>query len=320
MATIGNISGSKFIGSPIFVPVTGGSTPEGATFHRIRLVVKVNNKPFEFSNPCETNETIPIDISSALRAIASAYEYSPTVLNPIPNVGYPTYNFSLEAYDDYMVDGVMQMGKNGATLSDSGYYIGKLTDRERLTNSRPTRWSRKPVSSREVVFMGKSAIIAGNGNTPSVTTRVAEAGADNTYNIYGIPHPKDGYEIRFINSLGVHENVFVSCLMTSEENIQTDNFVVTGENSIDSISHGITRKHNDQETWKMSSGPLDRQWQQWYMHEFLMAERVWIEIDSQWIGCHIKPDEKISGIDRQKASLLEVPFALTLDINGSPFA
>ena len=320
MASIGTVTGSKFIGSPIVYPVIPGSIPSGAVFHRVRLTVKVNGAyDFEFSTPVNGQGVVNFDISSALCAVADNYVPRPTEYT------YQSYSYSMTAYDDYLLDGKEYIGANpSATESQSGLYVGKLTDRERLTGERPVAWSRKPVqragNTPEVVFVGCEYLLAGPfSSAPAVQSQIVAEGIG-TQRTYPIAKPRDGYVIFFINSLGVHESIHVQCLMQGETAIATDRHVIARQETIAQFSRGVSIKQNDHETWKMSSGPLDRQWQQWYIHEVLMARWAWIKIDNAWLPIHILPDETVPGIDRQKASLLEVPFSIEFDINGSPFA
>ena len=71
-------------------------------------------------------------------------------------------------------------------------------------------------------------------------------------------------------------------------------------------------------TWTFSSGPLDEAWVSWYIHEFLMASWVWIDINNMWIPCNVLPEEQVTLVQHDKTDMLEVMLALKLDINGSP--
>ena len=106
MAVIGSISGSKYIGTPITVPVTAATISGNPTFHRVRLVVIINStQQFPMSRPVAEGETIEFDISSAFRAVADAYQYQADRLNPATGDTYPQFTCRLQAYDDYLLDG-----------------------------------------------------------------------------------------------------------------------------------------------------------------------------------------------------------------------
>ena len=311
-----------FIGNPIIVTVTPGSVSPDAVFHRVRLKVNVTGSgsgTFEFSSPAE-DSYIDFDISSALCAVADTFMFTAT-----PG-SYPSFGYTATSYDDYMVDGVVETQLNG-TFSDSGFYIGAKSDKERLFGG-PSSFSRKPTSSPEVCFYrpnqqgesdgrSKHLVPGSTSSSPSVTAVSVSAGF--VSGIYGIPQPQDGYEIRFINGLGVHENVFVNCLRTAEVAITTERHIRARQETMSYLSHGITVKKNNHERWKMSSGPLDRQWQEWYLHEFLTARWAWIGVGGNYYQVHILPEETTRGIDRASGNPLTVDFTIEFDINGSPF-
>ena len=332
MATIpsGSIQQSRFIGTPIMVPVQAASPAGNVTFHRVRLKVTVgdgggaiaqNDAEFEFSTPVSNGEVVWFDISSAFRAFADAYSPTPTAYV------YPHLAANLNACDDYMIDGVSYEDMSpSATVQVTGKYLGALTDRERgagISNqwSEPARYSRKPTSSPEIVYAGKTILrpVSTGTNPPGVDAIVVSTeGVDPAYDCYAISQPPHGHEIRFINSLGVHENIFVAGLPTRVVNITTDQYTIARQETITKFSRAIAVKYGDRETWTFSSGPLDEEWVSWYIHEFLMASWVWIDINDMWIPCHVLPEEQVTLVQHDKTDMLEVILALKLDINGSP--
>ena len=219
----------------------------------------------------------------------------------------------------------------GSAPSVATMYMGKLTDRERLsaTPAPPATYSRKPTSSPEICFYHpnrqgesdgtvKHLLPGSTSSAPAVTAVSVPVGSANGSNIYGIPYPPHGHEIRFINSLGVHENIFVAGLPTRAVNITTDQYTIARQETLTKFSRAIAVKYGDRETWMFSSGPLDEAWVSWYIHEFLMASWVWIDINDMWIPCHVLPEEQVTLVQHDKADMLEVMLALKLDINGSP--
>ena len=333
MASIGSITGSKLIGCPIIVPVTAGSNvPDAATFHRVRLAAEIDGtiggtpisgETFEFSTPVTKGDVVKFDISSAFRAVADKFSFEPDTLS------YPSFAVTLTAYDDYLLNGEEHHNRTGGGSPEGPFYIGRLTDRERLTGSSPRYgldyWSRKPRTSPEIAFTGCMVLAPGSfGSRPAVSQYKSDTDGKTVkgenYYFYTVPKPADGYEMRFINSLGVHESCHVRCLPQTEVNITTDKYVISRQETINKFSRAVMHKQNDYEQWKMSSGPLDRAWQQWWLHEPLMAKWAWLKVDGQWLPVHIVPEETTKGVDRSKADALTVEFTLRFDINGSPFA
>lgn len=357
-------AGSQFIGCPAVYQITPTGAGTSKTFYRMKVKVVVgmtgyDDMDFNFSTPIEvrggTSQNTYFDISSALRAIADQWQPAPSSSIADDNIAapqsftYPAITFYMEAEEEWMNDGAISHSDTarypGSAPSVATMYMGTLTDRERLaaTPSPPAAYSRKPTTAPEICFYhpnqqgqpdGTSkhlhpGICNNNGSqsAPSVTPFSVGSGLAAATNTYGIPYPQDGHEIRFINSLGVHENIFVAGHPTKEVNITTEKYTISRQETLTQFSRGLAIKQNDHETWKFSSGPLDEAWASWYIHEFLMARWVWIGFEPPistlqssllWVPCHILPEETTPIVDREHAGMLEVPFKLQLDINGSP--
>lgn len=336
----------KFIGNPAVYQVTPTGLGTGGTFYRVKLKVVATmtgtaDQEFSFSTPVDIKtvsgqpsaQPARFDISSALRAVAEQWQPQAAP----QSFTYPVVNFYMQAEEEWMTDGNILHSETSRYPGSSGYstmYIGALTDRERLTDTRPARYSRKPTTSPEICFYRPNAqgqpdnttkhLIPGtcynNGayTAPSVTAVTVPVASASGYNIYGIPYPIDGYELRFINSLGVHENVFVRSLPSTETDVHTDKYAIARQETLTQFSRTLAIKQNDRERWKLSSGPLDRQWQQWYTHELLMARWAWIHVDGYWLPVSIIPQETTKGIDKASATPMTVEFDIEFDMNGSP--
>lgn len=243
-------------------------------------------------------------------------------------------------------------------------FMGAWTDMERMNAMvdqqgveylDTLRMSRKPTSSPEVVFTGCEFIYPdefqrsildtdhmSDGVDPqfvngaptdgprslTYTPQVDGAATIGGHNIYAVPRPAEtGYLLRFINGLGCMETLHVQSLVKREANITTVKHTVARQETLKKFSRIIVRKNNNRETWMLTSGPLDEAWASWYIHEFLMAERIWIGVNPKflipnsqltWLPCHVVPEETTVLEDREKAQPLEVQFRLEMDINGSP--
>lgn len=335
------ISGSPLIGSPIVYQVTAGSPVGDVTFQRVKLYVSAGlstdgvMRRYPLSQPAQKGETVQIDISSALQAVADKYEYTAE-----PPTYYPYILFSLEACDEYMQNG-QNSGDVGIVTNPGGRALmGSFSDLERLraqqSGRNTTKFSRKPSGAAvEIVTVGETYLRAEpmsvgiatiqNGPRMGQFTIAGEGlhtlsvGSD-SIKVYAVPDSPDRYWLRFVNGLGVVESVSVASLVSEEVNYKVSEYVVARQELFNQVSRGAVVKQNDQERLKLSSGPIDRLWQQWYLHELLPTPQAWIWIDGLWIPCHIVPEETVSGISRTDGKLLEVQFTVRLDISGSPFA
>lgn len=302
-----------------------------------------------FSSPVNSGETLQIDISSALRAAADSYHYVVT-----PPSAYPCIKFSLKAWDEYMQNGT-DTQKTGVITNEGGTAImGSFSDLERLLangNKAAQVFSRKPTADLnkgigyEVVVDGETVVVPENwdkglviGNitagptsqvfTVSVTDNELKNGAyaiktygGKTFLVYSKKFAKrfgDRYCFRFVNSLGVLESISVNCLTTQQMNLESEKHIVSMPETFSKFSHGIYEKSNDYEKLKLTTGPLDKYWTSWFLHEFLTTKCAWVQLDSNWIPCHIVVEDTVTGCDRTKSDAISVDFTVELDMNGSP--
>lgn len=334
-------NGSPLIGSPIVYGVTADSLDnlDTVTFHRVKLKVRAglqggNYRDIIMSSPVEDGERIMIDISSALRAVADDYEYTVE-----PPINYPYIAFSLEAWDEYMQNGEIHENVGIVTNDGGRALMGGYSDLDRILSggSKTTkRFSRKPLSHPEIVAEGEDWVhpqdmectIGNVVNGPSSVVHHIVVDDDNPVGVREIDgvnvyvsekYNTDRYQFRFINSLGCMESIGVYSLVSSKMNISKEEYSRSSVEMFGKFSRGFVSKQNDYETWNMVSGPLTQEWQQWFLHEFLMAQWVWVKINETWIPCHIVPEDTIAGIDKTNQSLLSVAFSVRLDINGSPY-
>lgn len=337
------VSGSPLIGSPIVYQVISDTLSGTPVFHRVKLKVTcaltTDNDwtEIEMSSPVGSHETIYIDISSALRAVADKYQFTPS-----PPTNYPYVKYYLAAWDEYLLNGIIYSGEsnpttNGSAQSPSSALMGAFSDLERLKalpntygfgERMTSKFTRKP-STTEIVQVGETYIrpqpmvvtIGNIANGPQSTTTLIQGEGQQIINgvsLYALPFgQKDRYQLRFVNGLGCLESINVQSLAKEEVSFETQQFTLARQQKFSDVSRGMAVKRNDTTKYKLSSGPLDAAWQQWFLHEFLMARWAWIKIDDYWIPCHILPDETVQAIDRKTNDPLEVQFTVQLDITGS---
>lgn len=330
-------------GSPIVYSVIASTISGECAFHRVNLEVTVglydptsadgSTQTLTLSSPAESGETLEFDISSALRAAADAYSYSPT-----PPSSYPYIWYTLKAYDEYMQNGEVHENVEPSSMSTkTKTLMGAYSDLERLLSTTGYKsaqhFTRKPYSTPEIVAVGEtmvcpqsfsSAVSLGSVSTGPTSKEVAITTAGlqtvNGRKVFAVASTPDRYEFRFVNGLGCLESVSVHSYRTTEVNLTSESYIVSKPETFNDFSRGLVVKTNDYETWKLSSGPLDQQWQSWFIHEFIMTKHCWVKIGSNWVRCHILAEDTITGMDRSKAGMLEVTFSVQLDINGSPLA
>lgn len=312
------------INSPISVQVTAPATKQGATFHTIKLRVTagidnpLNGVDVTLSSPTLGSETITFDISSVLRAAADAYVPKPDVLT------CPTVLFQCCWHEEYLLQGEQKVGsEHDITPQDNIAYFGGYTDYERITNKLPTGFTRKPLTSIETVAVGDTFIApspSGEGWGGAITEPGPQTVHGHT--LYAVPANRNRYQFRFVNGLGAMESVSVECYADEEVQYNIEQFQQTRPESMGGISHTRIAKALDIEQWKFSTGPLTRDWRQWYAHEFLMSEHVWLfcslapGASAQWLPVLIIPEETTPLINRQSNDLPSIDFTVKMNFQG----
>ena len=326
MASLLTITGSPMAGNPVNANVTADSPAGDITFHQLKFKVTSRrwngtDKEYTFTKPVTNGQRVEVDICTALQAAYADYEYTAE-----PPESYPCIVYSVAVRDEYVLNGETH---NSTWTELTGQYalMGEFSDMERLLSGgskSPTRLTRKPTTSPEVVGVGETHIRPANYTSASAGQVIQQTAIDdeglqtvNGVQVYAVVATRDRYQLRFINSLGAMESLSVCTLRKTETGIKTDQQVIARHETFGSFSRGVVYKQDDHEVWKMSSGPLDEAWQSWFVHEFLMTEHCWIKVGANWLPVHVLPDKTVSGLDRQNASLLEVNFSLQFDIAGS---
>lgn len=334
-------SGSVFNGNPIVFMVRH-VTPEGSpSFHRMIFEVKcgmsVNYETIKMSEPIVDEKVVTVmgDISSALRSFRDSYEYTPE-----PGV-MPVVKFNVSAYDEYMIDGELHKTEPVFYLSGDEVkqtLFGGFSDYDRLMATNDTmavsRMTRKPTSSPQLVCVGETIIYV-DPYSPAIdfTTESWNAPEAKAFtitkegqqvigdiNVYAMPQTEAERrtEFRFINSFGVLESISVPRVYSKKLGITINNYAVTQKETLRVFSRAATRKSGNQEEWNFQTDPLNEEWLAWYLHEFLMSEHTWININGKFLPCIItSEDDEITFDDRTKETMHSVSFSAKLDFRGS---
>jgi hypothetical protein len=337
-------SGSVFNGNPIVFIVWPIALKETPSFHRMIFEVKCRMsgmsdgkyETIKMSEPInnEKGNPITVDISSALRSFRDSYEYSPE-----PGV-MPVVKFNVSAYDEYMTNGELHKSEPVSYLAGEDVkqtLFGGFSDYDRLMATNDTmpvsRMTRKPTTIPQLACVGETIIYV-EPYSPAVdfTTATWEAPEAKAYKItaegaqtvggqqlFALPASEAARrtEFRFINSFGVLESVSVPRVYSKKLGITTTNYTVTRKETLRSFSRATVRKQGNMEGWNYMTDPLDEKWLAWYLHELLMSEHAWININGKFLPCTITADEEISFDDKTKETMHSVSFTAKLDFHGS---
>lgn len=341
-------SGSVFAGNPITLTITP-SVATKPSFHRVIVEVNFDNGTGSY----ETNKlTIPVttegrdvslDISSAIRIPLDSYAYAAT-----PST-YPVVSWYVKAYDEYM-------DRNGKVHTNAGevYYpadgsknagstdlrciAGAFSDMERLKSGATkavTVLSCKPTATHEIAVVGESFVYpvsySAGQNLASSSSLTAPASREQAitkesaqsiqgHPVYAIPSSEadNRSTFRFINRFGCLESISVPKSYSQKLNVETTQYTKSIQETFNQFSRAAIKKQNDRESWLYQSDPLTEEWLQWYLHEFLMSEHVWMKIKGTWLPCTIAMEDEITIKDNTTQNMYSVSFTATLDINGNP--
>lgn len=326
-----------FAGSPVEIDISGLQWPPASPFDVVILDVVYDSKVAgEFRVDTGGQETVSIDISSALRAIWSDYDFAGEVsaANGLTSTltdektkskNHTARQYYFRIYTEYIddTDGVF-------TRTQCKYE--NLTDIPggRCTIGRWTEWERFVKQTQQTV----TAPVSTKPSTPervgstSITSKVKFASNKTTSTFYrhdyeGNDAPtvlRDTYEYTdflFVNRRGAVETCSAPAMeaMTVEAEskqyarVERPSFVP--ERSLMAVASGGRR------SWQMSSGYQTREWARWWAEEFLAASRHWMLIDGSYVPVVVKGSKKSNTVyDRSKQQYQHVDFTVTLALEG----
>lgn len=342
-------SGSIFNGNPITFKikpeVITGKDSDGnviyPSFHRVIIEVSYgldsgNYETIKMSATVEKEENdnyVYVDISSALRTLRDSYEYIPSACT------YPYVSFSVTAYDEYMLDGVVKTGRTAAW--DLYYHrtiFGGFSDFERLMSgvTKSVRsLTRKPTSTPHLVAVGENyaytppyeteqtlqdskSLVAPTSQIATITQEGEQSFGGQK--VYALPasEKENRTVFRFINGFGVLESISVPKAYSKSISVTSNSYTVSRQETFNSFSRSAIKKTNDRQSWLFKSDPLTADWLEWYLHEFIMSEHIWMDLNNTMVPCTITPEDETTFLDDTGTEMYAVSFTVQLDLNGSP--
>ena len=335
-------SGSILAGNPITFRIKPKILTNTPSFHRVIIEVKCgmsggNFETIKLTAPVaiEGND-VELDVSSAIRVPLDSYEYSSDA------VTYPLCKWQIRVYDEYMDSGgeVHTQQEELYFPDKNSYYCciaGAFSDYDRLTSNGSkdvVKLSRKPTSSPQLTCVGETFAytpayatpqsLTSSGTLERPASKIATIEDEGTQTIddnslFVLPATERRYRqtFRFINSFGVLESVNVPRVYRKKFAAEFTPYVVSKQETFNSFSRSTVKKINNQESWEFQTDPLDEAWLAWYLHEFLMSEHTWININGKFLPCIITAEDEITFQDETKQEMHSVSFTAKLDFCGS---
>lgn len=329
-------SGSLLCGSPIVLDITPNTVNSRATFHRLKLEVSValsTDASFEVykqSEKVQNNQPIHMDISSILRSAASKYVYEYQTADRT----YPYLIYTLKAYDEYMIDGILYEKEGEMDYGARLYaFMGKFTEVERYLSNQTKEvrcFSRKPSSGEVCVSdelflyptplvqpLSMGAILSAG---PVVKARslsgLSGMQTFDGHSVYVIPPSANRIQFQFVNKLGIVESISAETREALSYETTTETDVVSVPGSFRPNRRILSRKGNKQQIYAMSSGIVNLDWADWWINEFLDCSQAWIKLNGNWFPCEVQPEDSISVYDKANNSMCEILFQVKLSLSG----
>lgn len=338
-------SGSVLIGSPIEVSVQAESVGSKATFHRVKLIVSAalytdgQYEDFELSAPVTDGETAIFDISDTLRTVAGKFTYSPITIETT----YPYLAYTLKAWDEYMIDGILHEKVAERNYGSTMYALmGAFTDAERyLSNGTKsvTSFSRKPTSG-EVCSQNESVVYPSVINEAIAITSVLENGPTvkikslsessgsvtiGERTVYVDTNATNRVEFQFVNGLGVVESISAESLEALETSGTSEMTTITAPASFKGVNRLSVNKSGRRPKYKMSTGYISQEWAEWWHNEFFdqsdnfrrtLAQSCWIKLDGHWWPCAAILEDDTTIYDCTQNGMVRIDFTVHLAIDG----
>lgn len=338
-------SGSVLIGSPIEVSVVAESVGSKATFHRVKLIISAalstdgQYEDFELSAPVTDGETAIFDISDTLRTVAGKFTYSPITAE----YTYPYLAYTLKAWDEYMIDGILHEKVEERNYGSTMYALmGAFTDAERyLSNGTKsvTSFSRKPLKG-EVCTQNESVVYPSapssdifihseisNGPMVNIMSLSDKNGMVSVgeRQVYVDTNATNRVQFQFVNGLGVVESISAESLEALETSGTSEITAITAPASFKNVNRMSANKSAHRPKYKLSTGAITQEWAEWWHNEFFdqsdnfrrtLAQSCWIKLDGHWWPCAAILEDDTTIYDRTQNGMVRIDFTVHLAIEG----
>lgn len=332
-----------FADSPVVVAVQVTGWGRQSPFTIVRLEVRYGGRTVgRFQADTGGQTTMEFDISTALKAIWSDYDYQAEVERADAQTDGPlraARAYTIEAYSEYLdTDGELVTASSGEI--EAGRCVrGGYTEWERRkigsalqgdvtavsnTNFRNGDASTKPTTSPERV--GSDSITSWTDVTPQGTQTYFYGPSVTGASDRTAPHPplvlRDSVpyaDFLFLNRRGAVESCSAQTLEAMQIEKDAKQYSLIGRPAF-VPSPSLTAIGTDgRRSWPMSSGRQTREWCEWWTMEFLGGKRRrwWMRYQGSYVPVIVEPAKKQTTIyDRAKQNMESVEFTVTLALEG----
>ena len=335
-----------FADSPVVIGIDGLYWGDTVTspFTIVRVeVIYYDKVAGEFKADTGGQTSISFDISSALRAVWSDYDYANEVnaANSPRGVARSYRSYSLKVYTEYLAsdDGGTYTETSFGPFSGGRCAIGGLTEWERSTipnkedadvsyreheNLRFGDASTKPTDSPERV--GKDSITSWvdvqQSGTQSVFYPASVSPASDSTSVHAPLVLRDSQEyvdFLFLNRRGAVETCSGLTAEAMNIDVETKQYARVERPAFIPTRSLMALGTDGRRSWQMSSGFVTREWAEWWAMEFLGGKRKqwWMKYKGSYVPVIVKPSKNSIPIyDRSKQNMPHVDFTVTLALEG----
>ena len=341
-----NVNGVYFAGSPVVIKVSGLEWPTNPSspFTVVKVGVTYGGKEVgSFHTDTGGDTEIVFDIQSALRTIWADYDFSQEAAsaNSSGSIirGYRGYTFDI--YTEYLSeDGVFTQTHQGP-IPGGACCIGKLTEWERrkastdvsgllLTNLRFGDASTKPTSSPERVGENSCTSWVGLGANGTVSHFYAsgatmENDSETEHAPMVLRDSQPYVDFLFLNRRGAVETCSGLTKEAMEITADATQYALVGRPSFAPARSLMAIGSENRRSWQMSSGPVAREWAEWWTMEFLggAEKKLWWmkyplhDPAAAYVPVTVTPAKKnVTIYDKNKQQMPHVDFTVTLGLEG----
>ena len=345
-----------FSESPVIIEVGGLEWPDDSPFDIVRLRVMHNSKEVGvFPIDALGQSDVVFNISSALKAIWAGHIFTQELAAANAALTSETEKTAVRSMRDYslVVSTEYMSSDDGGVFTETDFgpftggqcVMGGLTEMERSTitneaDADVSHWehtgvrngdaSTKPTSSYEKV--GRDSITSWVDVQAGLTKSIfypasAIPEADD------IPERQTGWtghaplvirdsipytDFLFRNRRGAIETCSAQMLESMGINTDVKKYArverptFKPSRTLLSVNQGGPRR-----SWQMSSGYQTRDWAEWWIMEFLTAEKHWMLYNGIFVPVTVEPAKKDNTVyDKAKQQMPSVEFTVTLALEG----
>lgn len=187
-----------------------------------------------------------------------------------------------------------------------GVYLNSVQSSNRLTTH--------PLYASEVSWEG----IIIPESTRGLSALIWEGLNVSPFFVYAVPKQPFATYFEFVNRLGAVESIYTYGRRQSKHNVKQERQIKKYNTSFRPTARYVKRTLQEEESIVMSTGPVTREWAQWFAREFFTAEKAWMysEDAADMIPVIIECEEDISTINESEAEVLDLQFTVVKCING----